>query len=219
MACAGIVVGVLGLTGLGGRFSSLLLSIAGDSQFIAFVLAMFISIVLGMGMPTTAAYAIAAAVVAPALQNLGVAPLPAHMFVFYCAIISAVTPPVAIAAFAASAIAESKPFETAVKAMRFGIGAYVVAFLFYSSPEILMIGEPTDVARVFISALVGVLLLAMASEGPPVRRHRLADHEAALAVAACLLILGGAMTDVFGAVLTVVLIGSRFLMNRRAAAT
>lgn len=217
MACAGIVVGVLGLTGLGGRFSSLLLSVAGDSQFIAFVLAMFISIVLGMGMPTTAAYAIAAAVVAPALQNLGVAPLPAHMFVFYCAIISAVTPPVAIAAFAASAIAESKPFQTAVQAMRFGIGAYVVAFLFYSSPEILMMGEPLVVARVFVSALVGVVLLAMASEGQlcgaigwPTR--------VALAVAACLLILGGAMTDVFGVALTVGLIGWRFLMKRRTAA-
>ncbi|WP_221930833.1 TRAP transporter fused permease subunit [Telmatospirillum sp. J64-1] len=217
MACAGIVVGVLGLTGLGGRFSSLLISVAGNSQFIAFGLAMFISILLGMGMPTTAAYAIAASVVAPALQLLGVEPLPAHMFVFYCAVISAVTPPVAIAAFAASAIAESKPFDTALQAMRFGIGAFVVPFLFYSSPEILVGGDPLVVTRIFLTATAGVVLLAMAGEG------RLFGEigwptRIVLAIAAGLLILGGSTTDLFGAGLAGLLALWRFQVKRRAAA-
>ncbi len=217
MACAGIVVGVLGLTGLGGRFSALMLSVAGNSQFIAFVLAMFISIILGMGMPTTAAYAIAAAVVAPALQLLGIAALPAHMFVFYCAVISAVTPPVAIAAFAAAAIAEAKPFETAVHAMRFGIGAFVVPFLFYTSPQILMIGEPLAVARVFVTGTCGVVLLAMAGEGRLIGPIGPALR-VVLAVAAGLLIMGGALTDAIGAALALPLIGWDVLRWRRAAA-
>jgi TRAP transporter 4TM/12TM fusion protein len=104
-ACAGIIVGVIGLTGVGLRFSSMILAIAGDSQFLALVFAMLIAILLGMGMPTTAAYAVAASVVAPGLIKLGISPLVAHMFVFYYAVISAITPPVALAAYAGAAIA------------------------------------------------------------------------------------------------------------------
>ncbi|RAI01987.1 C4-dicarboxylate ABC transporter permease [Acuticoccus sediminis] len=164
MACAGIVVGVLGLTGLSGRFSSVLLDIAGDSTLVAFILAMVVSIILGMGMPTTAAYAIAASVVAPALQQMGVAPLAAHMFVFYCAVISAITPPVAIAAFAASALSGGKPWATSVRAMRFGMAAFLLPFMFYTSPEILLLGSVGSTVFVFATALVAVYLFATASE-------------------------------------------------------
>lgn len=165
MACAGIVVGVLGLTGLGGRLSSLILQVAGENQAIAFVLAMVISIILGMGMPTTAAYAIAAAVVAPALQLLGASPLQAHLFVFYCAIISAITPPVAIAAFAAAAISGGKPWATSILAMRLGIAAFILPFMFYTSPEILMQGSGLYIVWTFFTAMVAVTLVAIAFEG------------------------------------------------------
>jgi TRAP transporter 4TM/12TM fusion protein len=165
MACAGIVVGVLGLTGLGGRLSSIILAVAGHSQPIAFFLAMLITIVLGMGMPTTAAYAIAAAVVAPALQLLGISALAAHMFVFYCAVISAITPPVAIAAFAAAAISGGSPWATSIQAMRLGVAAFILPYMFYSAPEILMLGSGLEIAWVFGTALVAVTLIAIASEG------------------------------------------------------
>ncbi|MEP1649472.1 MAG: TRAP transporter fused permease subunit [Paracoccaceae bacterium] len=197
MACAGIVVGVLGLTGLGGRFSSVLLAAAGESQILAFILAMLISIVLGMGMPTTAAYAIAAAVVAPALQQMGVSALAAHMFVFYCAVISAITPPVAIAAFAGAAIAGGKPWPTSIRAMRYGIAAFVLPFMFYTSPEILLRGTWIETLHVFGTALVAIYFIAVAGEGelfgpvgPLVRTLS--------AIAALLLLWSSLPTDVLG---------------------
>lgn len=197
MACAGIVVGVLGLTGLGGRFSSVLLAAAGESQILAFILAMLISIVLGMGMPTTAAYAIAAAVVAPALQQMGVSALAAHMFVFYCAVISAITPPVAIAAFAGAAIAGGQPWPTSIRAMRYGIAAFVLPFMFYTSPEILLQGTWAETLHVFGTALIAVFFIAVAGEGelfgpvgPLVR--------ALSAIAALLLLWSSLPTDILG---------------------
>lgn len=165
MAAAGIVVGVLGLTGLGGRFSSVLLALAGHNEAIAFALAMLITIVLGMGMPTTAAYAIAAAVVAPALQQLGISALAAHMFVFYVAVISAITPPVAIAAFAAAAMSGGSPWGTSIQSVRLGLAAFILPFMFYTTPEILMQGSALEIAWVFGTALVAVALFALVSEG------------------------------------------------------
>lgn len=164
-ACAGIIVGVLGLTGLGGRFSAMVLAIAGDSQFFALCFAMLIALVLGMGMPTTAAYAIAAAVVAPGLIRMGVDPLTAHMFVFYYAVISAITPPVALASFAAAALAKSDPWKTSFESVRYGIAAFIVPFLFYYHPEILMRGTTLEITLFIASACVGIWFVALASEG------------------------------------------------------
>lgn len=197
MACAGIVVGVLGLTGLGGRLSSIILEVAGESKGIAFVLAMGISIVLGMGMPTTAAYAIAAAVVAPALQSLGVTALAAHMFVFYCAVLSAITPPVAIAAFAAAAISGGKPWTTSILAMRLGIAAFILPFMFYTAPEILMEGSVPYIAWIFGTAIVAVTLVAIAVEGQLFGTLDWVSR-VACAAAALLLLYNNVPTDLVG---------------------
>jgi TRAP transporter 4TM/12TM fusion protein len=219
MACAGIVVGVLGLTGLGGRFSSVLLAAAGDNQPLAFGLAMLISIVLGMGMPTTAAYAIAAAVVAPALQQMGISALAAHMFVFYCAVISAITPPVAIAAFAASAIAGGKPWATSIRAMRFGIAAFVLPFMFYTSPQILFQGSWIETAQVFGTALVAIYLIAVAGEGRMF--GNIGPIERVLAAIAALLLLWSSLpSDVAGlAIAAGLLIWTRYHAGQRARQT
>ena len=213
MACAGIVVGVLGLTGLGGRFSSVLLSAAGESEAIAFLLAMMISVVLGMGMPTTAAYAIAAAVVAPALMQMGISALSAHMFVFYCAVISAITPPVAIAAFAGAAIAGGKPWPTSIRAMRFGIAAFVLPFMFYTSPEILLQGTWTATLFVFATAVVAVYLIAVAGEGQLFGDCSVLERVVA-ALAALLLLWSSVSTDIAGGVLA---LGLFFWARRRGA--
>ena len=216
MACAGIVVGVLGLTGLGGRFSSVLLSAAGESQALAFLLAMLISIVLGMGMPTTAAYAIAAAVVAPALQQMGISALASHMFVFYCAVISAITPPVAIAAFAGAAIAGGKPWPTSIRAMRYGAAAFVLPFMFYTSPEILLQGSWVDTLHVLVTALIAIYFIAVAGEGelfgtagPLVRLLA--------GVAALLLLWSSLPTDVLGLAIAAGLVLWRRAGQLRAA--
>jgi TRAP transporter 4TM/12TM fusion protein len=164
-ACAGIIVGVIALTGVGMRFSSLLLSLAGSSQFLALLFAMLIAILLGCGMPTTAAYAVAASVVAPGLVQVGIEPLHAHFFIFYFAVVSAITPPVAIAAFAAAGISGTNPMSTGVAAFRLGLAAYIVPFMFIYSPTILMEGDPLKIGISLLTSLVGVYFLASGVQG------------------------------------------------------
>ena len=215
-ACAGIIVGVIGLTGVGLRFSSMLLAMAEHSQFIALLFAMMISIILGMGMPTTAAYAVAASVVAPGLIQLGIDPLIAHFFVFYYAVISAITPPVALAAYAGAALAGSEPLRTSVTAFRIGLAAFVVPFMFFYSPALLMQGSWTEIALPVVSALIGIYLLSGAvigylfdaDLGFPIRVVAFAG--------ALFMISGGLMTDAIGLSLaTAVFLFQRFVVIPR----
>jgi TRAP-type uncharacterized transport system fused permease subunit len=215
-ACAGIIVGVIGLTGVGLRFSSMLLAMAEHSQFIALLFAMMISIILGMGMPTTAAYAVAASVVAPGLIQLGIDPLIAHFFVFYYAVISAITPPVALAAYAGAALAGSEPLRTSVTAFRIGLAAFVVPFMFFYSPALLMQGSWTEIALPVVSALIGIYLLSGAVIG------YLFDADLGLPIrvvafaSALFMITGGLLTDAIGLSLaTAVFLFQRFVMIPR----
>jgi TRAP transporter 4TM/12TM fusion protein len=164
-ACAGIIVGVIALTGIGGRFSQLLLGLAAGSPLLAMIFAMVVAMILGMGMPTTAAYAIAASVVAPGLQRMGIEPLVAHMFIFYFAVMSAITPPVALASFAAAAMARGDPWRTSFIAVKLGLATFIVPFMFFASPLLLGQGEPLAILGVTVTAAVGVVLLACATEG------------------------------------------------------
>lgn len=159
-AAAGVIVGVIALTGVGARFSSLLLTIADQNQYLAMFFAMCISIILGMGMPTTAAYAVAAAVVAPGLIQLGVPVLVAHFFVFYYAVMSAITPPVALAAYAGAALSGSDPMKTSVEAFKLGLAAFIVPFMFFGSHELLMQGEVVNIIHATLTALLGMFLLS-----------------------------------------------------------
>ncbi|MCY0154958.1 TRAP transporter fused permease subunit [Hoeflea alexandrii] len=164
-ATAGIIVGVIALTGIGSRFSAVLLGLAEHSQFLALVFAMLVSIVLGMGMPTTAAYVVAASVMAPGLINLGIEPLTAHFFIFYFAVISAITPPVALAAYAGAALSGSDPLKTSVESFKFGLAAFIVPYMFYLSDEMLLQGSWVDSIHVTATAAVGVYLLSAAVQG------------------------------------------------------
>ena len=159
-AAAGIIVGVIALTGIGTRFSALLLGIADQSQLLAMMFSMVVAVILGMGMPTTAAYAVAASVIAPGLINLGIAPLTAHFFIFYFAVMSAITPPVALAAYAGAALAQSDPMKTSVESFRIGLAAFVVPYMFFFSDSLLMQGSWLDTIHVTASALLGIYLLS-----------------------------------------------------------
>ena len=228
-ACAGIIVGVIALTGVGARFSSLLLGIAAHSQFLALFFSMLIAIMLGMGMPTTAAYAVAASVVAPGLQQLGIPPLIAHFFVFYYAVVSAITPPVALAAYAGAAIAGSEPMRTAVSAFKIGLAAFIVPFIFFYSPAILLEPSPDAsllgmampgwlrVVQVATTATIGVCLLASAVQGYFFGHLNLL-FRAVLLAGALLMITGGALTDLAGIGIGVgVFLLQRLFARRRAA--
>jgi TRAP transporter 4TM/12TM fusion protein len=209
-ACAGLIVGVIGLTGIGGRFSNMILGIAGQSQLLALVFAMLIAIILGMGMPTTAAYAVAASVVAPGLIRLGIEPLVAHMFVFYYAVISAITPPVALAAYAGAAIAGSDPMKTSVTAFMYGMAAFLVPFMFYYSPALLMQSDNVwQIIHYATTAMLGVYLLAAALQswffGLAKGWIRLV-----LLAASLLLIAGGLFTDAAGVGLAVIAFGMQW---------
>ncbi|SMX26596.1 Sialic acid TRAP transporter permease protein SiaT [Pelagimonas phthalicica] len=164
-ATAGIIVGVIALTGIGARFSTVLLSLADQSQIFALFFAMVVSIILGMGMPTTAAYAVAASVIAPGVINLGVEPLVAHLFIFYFAVMSAITPPVALAAYAGSALAGSDPVRTSVESFRIGLAAFVVPYMFFFSPAMLLDGAWHEILHVAVTAVIGVYLLSCAVQG------------------------------------------------------
>lgn len=214
-AAAGIIVGVIALTGVGTRFSSLLLDLAGQSQLIAMVFAMLVAIILGMGMPTTAAYAVAAAVIAPGLIRMGVDPLTAHFFIFYYAVISAITPPVALAAYAGAAIAQSDPMRTSVESFKFGLAAFVVPFMFFYSSEMLMQGAWLDILHVFVSALFGIYMMASAVQGWMWGRLNPVLRVVTL-VGALGMIAGGWMSDLVGLVIAVIVIGiQRGLLNAR----
>jgi TRAP-type uncharacterized transport system fused permease subunit len=156
---------VIGVTGIGGRFATMLLDVAGASAFLAMVFAMIVAIILGMGVPTTAAYAIAAAVVAPGLIRIGVPPLSAHMFIFYFAILSAITPPVALASFAAASMARADMWKTSVIALKLGLATFIVPYMFWISPALLAQGPLVGILQAFLTAALGVYLLACATEG------------------------------------------------------
>jgi TRAP transporter 4TM/12TM fusion protein len=197
-ACAGIIVGVISLTGVGARFSNVLLGLAGVSQLLALFFAMCIAILLGMGMPTTAAYAVAASVVAPGLVELGIPTLTAHFFVFYFAVLSAITPPVALASYAAAGISGSNAMETSVASFKIGIAAFVVPFMFFYNSALLMEGGWLEVARAGITAVAGVFLLASGVQGWAMGARAAWYIRLALIVAALTLIEGGWMTDLVG---------------------
>ncbi len=196
-AAAGIIVGVIALTGIGTRFSSLLLGLADQNQVVALFFAMVVSIVLGMGMPTTAAYAVAASVIAPGLIQMGIAPLTAHFFIFYFAVMSAITPPVALAAYAGAAIAQSDPMKTSVESFKIGLAAFVVPFMFFSSPALLMDGTWLEIAHVTVTATFGVYMLAACVQGWFFGTAGTLVRAGTL-VAGLAMIEGGWVTDVVG---------------------
>lgn len=213
VACAGIIVGIISLTGIGQRFSTMLLSVADNSLFLALVFAMGIAIILGMGMPTTAAYAVAASAVVPGLIKLGFDPLFAHMFVFYYAVISAITPPVALAAFAAAGISGTDPMKTGVKAFQIGLAAFIVPFMFYYSPELLLLSDSTvSIIGASITALIGVYLLSAAVQSWFFGKMAAWYTRILLLTAALMFMVSGLQTDLIalGSVAVAILIQKVF---------
>ncbi len=196
-AAAGIVVGVASLTGIGLRMSELIVVVSQGNLLIALILTAMGSIVLGMGLPTTAAYVVLAALGAPALVELGVPLLGAHLFIFYFGCISNVTPPVSLAAYAAAGVAASPPLKTAWTAMGLASAGFLVPFMFVYAPPLILSGTATQIATTTLTAMIGVVALAGAVIGyvraplGPLRR-------VALMAAALALITPGLVWDGVG---------------------
>jgi TRAP transporter 4TM/12TM fusion protein len=199
-ACAGIVIGVINLTGLGLKFTGLVLFLAGESLIPALILTMLAGIVLGMGMPTTPAYIVQAALLIPALIKLGVIKISAHIFVFYFSTISAITPPVAMAVYAAAGIGGAKLWPTGLWAMRIGATGFIVPFMFVYGPSLLFVGPTFDIITSVISASFGVVALSAGMMGWFVKKVETWERFV-LVIAAVLLIKPGLYTDAIGYVL------------------
>lgn len=162
---AGVVIGVLQLTGLGFTLTLTLLNIGQSNALLLLVLTAIVSIILGMGMPTTAVYVLLAVLVAPGLAKLGIVPIAAHLFIFYFGMLSMVTPPVCMASYAAASIGKTDPIKTGWQAMRLCSIAYIVPFLFVFSPSLLLIGHWYEVALSIITAIIGAMLLGVGVVG------------------------------------------------------
>ncbi|PLC50667.1 C4-dicarboxylate ABC transporter permease [Pollutimonas subterranea] len=198
-ATAGIVIGAITLTGLGLSFTGVVLAISQDSLILALVLTMAAGILLGMGLPTTPAYIVQVALLVPALVKLGVQVEAAHLFVLYFAVLSAITPPVAMAVYAANGISRAGLMETSWAAVKLGLTGYIIPFMFVFSPSLLLIGDVGTVMLTIVTATVGVTCLAAGLHGyfffGPVRYW----ERAMLLVAAITLIKPGIITDLIGA--------------------
>ena len=165
VAAAGVVIGVLNLTGLGLMLSGLILDLGGESIWVILLLTAVVSFILGMGLPTSAAYLLLAVLIAPALTQLGLPAISAHMFIFYFGLVSAITPPVALAAYAAASISGAEANATAVQAIRLGFVKLLVPFLFVTMPGLLMIGTGIQIALSVLLATVALSSLTVSFAG------------------------------------------------------
>jgi TRAP transporter 4TM/12TM fusion protein len=198
LACgtAGIIIGVMGLTGLGLKISSLLTLWAGGNLIILLILTMFTGIILGMGLPTVGVYIVLSVLVAPALVGVGVDPLSAHFFIFYYGVLAVLTPPVALAAYAAASIAGSDMSKTGWTAVRLGLAGFIIPYVAVFSPAVLMQGKWTTIIQVSISCIIGISALAVAFQGYPIENKIM---RLLLIIGSILLLDPGSFTDILGA--------------------
>ncbi|RPJ14765.1 MAG: DUF3394 domain-containing protein, partial [Desulfobacteraceae bacterium] len=214
-AAAGIIVGVLTQTGLGMKLAMIIISYSGGNLLIALIFTMLIAVILGMGMPTTAAYAISASVLAPALIQLQVAPIAAHLFIFYFACLSALTPPVALASFAAAAIANAKAWDVGWQGMRFAIAGFLIPYMFVFGPAMVLIGSPTEIALAVATGMIGSMALAGAIQGYFLW-HASAIERGVLLIAALALIKPGWFTDLVGVGLLGIILSIQLIRKKKA---
>ncbi len=218
-AIAGIIAGVVTMTGLGQILISSIVAIAGDVTIVALVLTMLTCIVLGMGVPTTANYIIMATTTAPILiSGMGINAIAAHMFVFYFGIVADITPPVALAAYAGSAIARANPMKTGINASRLAIAAFIVPYIFALNPAMLFIDTSFfEVVGIIITSCLGILGVAAGLEGYLLRNMSIWERIIS-AIGGLMLIIPGLVTDTVGIGLVGLIALTQYFSNKKVAA-
>lgn len=202
-AAAGMIIGVVTKTGVGLKLASALVTVAAGNFMLLLFCTMLTSLILGMGVPTTANYVITSTIAAPALIQLGVPTLAAHMFVFYFGIIADITPPVALAAYAGSAISGGDPLKTGVNASKLGIAAFIIPYVFVLSPQLLGIGATfTSVLMTTTTAIIGMIGISGAMIGQFYTRANVFERLILAAGGLCLIDPHG-LTDLIGVALLV----------------
>lgn len=188
-AAAGMVIGGITMTGLASKFSTLVFMISGADVLLSLLVAAALTILLGMGMPTPSAYILAAVLISPVLNGLGIDEMSGHLFLLYFAVMSALTPPVAVAAYAASAIADENPLTIAAQSVKIAIGAFLIPFAFIYHPGLILQGSYFDIGFAIVTAIIGLFFVAVAVEG--YLTARLAKGPRLLCFAAALTVLYG----------------------------
>jgi TRAP-type uncharacterized transport system fused permease subunit len=217
-ACAGLIIGSVFVSGLGLKFTQSVIDISGGDLLILLALTGVASIILGMGITTTAVYITVAALIVPALVKAGIEPIAAHMFAFYFGVVSTITPPVALAAFAAAAIARTPPMATAFEATRVGVAKYIAPLIFVYNPSLLFVGPLWLTAASTVQALAGLWVLSMGIEGWCRGRLDVARRALTLIAAAMLLFppnrafmgIDGWMLAILGLAIAAAVLGPRF---------
>jgi TRAP transporter 4TM/12TM fusion protein len=212
--CAGIIVGVITLSGFGLRFSGLISAFSGGYVLFALVLVAMTSIILGMGMSTTADYITVSTLAVPALYVLGVNTLSAHMFAMYFACLSMISPPVALAAYAAAGIAQTGPWRVCFTAMRLGIVAYMIPFMFAYNPALLLVGPVGEVVQACVTSLIGVVALSGATIGFFFRRMNPIER-ILMGGAGISMVFPGLTSDYLGVSLAVVMVAWNYFTRKR----
>ena len=210
-ACAGIIIGVVTLTGVGLKIANGIVVLSGGSFFLTLFLTMIASIILGMGLPTTAKYIVLASMAAPAIMKFGVPIMAAHLFIFYFGIVADLTPPVALVSYAAAGIAQSNPMKTGFTGLRLAMAGFLIPYIFVYNPGILLIDTtPLGVLLIGATAILGAFSLALAGSGFWMRPLNIIER-LVLFGSAISLIFPGTLTDIGGAV---VLAGIWFLQKQ-----
>ncbi|MDR0652520.1 MAG: TRAP transporter permease [Synergistaceae bacterium] len=211
-ACVGIIVGVMSKTGFGLKMADAIISIGKSSLLLTLIFTMVTCMILGMGVPSIPAYIITAAIAARALAKLGIPDVAAHMFAFYFAMFANLTPPVALAAFAAAGLAGGNPMKTGFAAVKLAIAGFVVPYMFIYSPQLLLIETPlAEGLRVAAGACVGVFMIAAATEGYLFTSMNIVLRVISF-VAAMFLIDSGVTSDVIGILLSIALVVFQYLL-------
>ena len=217
IACGvvGIIIGIVMGSGLGFRMSSVLIQVSNGNLAILLILTMVVSLIMGMGVPTTAAYLMLALLVVPALKQMNVLPLAAHLFIFYFGIISNVTPPVALAAYAAAGVARCNPTKTGFFAFKLSLSGFILPFIFVYNPVLLMQGSALEIIQSLITALLGIYSLSCALEKFAFKWEISQVERVALFVSAILLVVPGTLTDVVGFVVLAVIFALKLIENKK----
>jgi TRAP transporter 4TM/12TM fusion protein len=219
-ACAGggIIIGNISLTGLALSLSMMLVDLAHGSLILLLILTMISSLILGMGLTTTSCYIILAVIVAPALIKLNVLPIGAHLFIFYFGIISAITPPVALAAYTGAGLAGSDPLKTGFSAFKIGLAAFILPFMFVYGPALLIEGSILKIALSILTASIGIFFLAVSIQGWMLTS--LSYFERILSfICALSLIFPGWRTDLTGLTLALIILLAQFAKLRKKKIT
>jgi len=214
-AAAGIIIGCITMSGLGIKFSSLVVDASMGHLYLALPFTMIACIFLGMGVPTTAQYVIISSLVAPALAQMGVIPIAAHLFILYFGTRADITPPVALAAYAGAGIAKSDPWKTGISAFQLGIAGFIIPFMFIYAPELLLIGSAWKILTAFLTATLGIVCLAAGVQGCMIIRAKWYEVIILLAIA-FLMIKPGLVTDGVGLILFTIVFSSQWLRKKKS---